>query len=125
MGSRTRIATSVLGVLFALQGVHWIIDPARAAEGLGMPLLDGLARSTQVGDFAAFFLTLGATIVIGARPGFARLLLVPAGMLVVAASMRTLAWALHDAAFATAFIAIEIAASALLLAASRRLDANG
>jgi len=117
-----RTAVTLLGVFFALQGIGWIAVPGRAAAGLGMPLLEGLGRSTQVGDFAAFFLALGATMLVGARCGNARLLLVPAGMLGAAALMRTLAWALHDAAFATPFIAIEAAVGALLLAASRRLD---
>jgi len=122
MRSPLRIVTTLIGVFFALQGVLWIVDPARAAAGLGMPLLDGLARSTQIGDLAAFFLTGGATIIVGARPGRARLLLVPAGMLAAAALVRTLAWALHGAEFAAAFIAIEVAVAALLLVAVRRLE---
>ena len=121
--SPLRILVTLLGVFFVLQGIAWLVDPARAAAGLGMPLLDGLARSTQIGDLAAFFLTGGVTIVVGARPGRARLLLVPAGMLGAAAVVRTLAWALHGAEFAAAFIATEVAVAALLLVAVRRLDA--
>ncbi len=89
-----------------------------------MPLLDGLARSTQIGNLAAFFLTLGATILFGARAGRARLLYVPACLLGTAAVARMLAWALHGAAFATAFIAIELAAAALLVTSARRLAAR-
>ena len=124
MRSPLRIVTTVVGVFFALQGLLWIVDPARAAAGLGMPLLDGLARSTQIGDLASFFLTGGVTILVGARPGRARLLLVPAGMLGAAAVVRALAWALHGAEFAAAFIAIEVVVAALLLFAVRRLDAE-
>jgi hypothetical protein len=124
MRSPLRIATTVLGAFFVIQGLVWVLDPARAAEGLGMPLLDGLARSTQIGDLAAFFLTAGATILLGARPGRARLLYVPACLFGAAAVGRTLAWALHGAAFATVFIAIEFAAAALLVTAARRLDAS-
>jgi hypothetical protein len=122
--SPLRLLVTLVGVFFALQGIGWLADPARAAAGLGMPLLDGLARSTQIGDLAAFFLTGGATMVVGARPGRARLLLVPAGMLGAAAVARTLAWALHGAALAATFIAIEVAVAVLLLAAARRLDAE-
>ncbi|MBS1105058.1 MAG: hypothetical protein H6Q91_560 [Deltaproteobacteria bacterium] len=125
MRSPLRIATTFLGVFFALQGLVWIAKPGRAAEGLGMPLLDGLGRSTQIGDFASFFLAAGTTMILGARTGNARLLLVPAGMLGAAAVVRTLAWALHGAAFAAAFIAIEVAVAALLVVAVRRLDAAG
>jgi hypothetical protein len=120
-----RVVTMLLGAFYALQGLIWILDPARAAEGLGMPLLDGLARSTQVGDFAAFFLAIGVTALVGSRPGRARLLLVPAGVLGAAALLRTLAWLLQDAAFAGTFIAVEVVSAALLLLAARRLDAAG
>lgn len=116
-----RTLTRLLGVLFTLQGVLWIVAPARAAAGLGMPLLDGLARSTQIGDFAAFFLTGGTTILVGSQPGRNRLLLVPAAMVGGAAVVRTLAALLHDADFAASFIAAEVAMCALLLVAVRGL----
>jgi len=124
MPSPLRIATLLLGAFFVLQGLVWLADPARAAAGLGMPLLEGVGRSTQIGDFAAFFLAIGATSLAGARPGRARLLLVPAGLLGAAAAGRTLAWAGHGAAFATTFVAVELAAAALLVVAARRLDAS-
>jgi hypothetical protein len=123
MRSPLRILTLLVGGFFALQGVSWLASPAGAARGLGMPLLEGLGRSTQVGDFAAFFLAIGATTLAGARPGRARLLLVPAGILLAAAVSRTLAWAAHGAAFAGAFIAVELACAAVLAIASQRLDA--
>ena len=59
MRSALRVAVTITGVGFTLQGLGWLIDPERAAAGLGMALLDGLGRSTQVGDFASFFLTAG------------------------------------------------------------------
>jgi hypothetical protein len=118
-----RLVTTLLGLFFALQGLVWIVAPARAAAGLGMPLLDGLARSTQIGDLGAFFATAGATILVGSRPGRARLLLVPAGLVGGAALVRTLAWALQGAALAGTFIGIELACAAILLVAALRLDA--
>lgn len=117
-----RIVTTLFGVFFTLQGVGWLVDPGRAAAGLGMPLLDGMARSTQIGDLAAFFLLAGITIVVGSRPGRARLLYVPGGLIGGAAVTRTLAWALHGAAFATLFIFVEAATGILLLTAARRLE---
>lgn len=123
-GSPIRIATIVLGAFFTLQGLGWLAIPARAAAGLGMPLLDGLARSTQIGDLTSFFVVAGLLMLGGSRPGHESLLSIPAMMLGVAAIARTLAWAVHGAAFATAFIAIEVAAAALLFTASRRLAAG-
>lgn len=124
MRSRLRIVTVLLGIVFTLQGIGWLVTPLRAAAGLGMPLLDGLGRSTQIGDFAAFFLTLGVTVLLGSRPGRGQLLVVPGAMLGAAAVLRTLAWMLNGAAFATAFIFIEVVASAVLLTAARRFAAD-
>jgi len=118
-----RIVTTLLGAAFALQGLAWIVAPGRAAERLGMPLLDGLGRSTQVGDFAAFFLTAGVTMIVGSRPGRARLLFVPAGMLACAAVVRTLAWLVHGAPFAFTFVFVEVLAAALLYEFAARDDA--
>lgn len=118
MNPRLRLVVTILGVVFALQGVGWLIAPARLAASLGMPLLDGLGRSTQVGDFAAFFLTAGITMLIGTRPGRARVLLFPAGLIGGAALMRTLAWLLQGADFAFVFIAVEVVTGAILYRAA-------
>ena len=120
---RTRILTTILGAGFVLQGLGWIVAPARVAGSLGMPLLDGLGRSTQIGDFAAFFLTAGVTMIAGSRPGRARLLFVPAGMLACAAVVRTLAWLVHGAPFAFTFVFVEVLAAALLFEFAARDDA--
>lgn len=117
-----RLAVVVLGAFFALQGIGWLVDPARAASSLGMPLLDGLARSTQVGDLASFFLVAGGTMLVGSRPGRARLLLVPAALIGGAAVTRTLAWLFQGAAFAWLFITVEVVVGATLVHAARRLD---
>lgn len=113
-----RLINRVLGAIFTLQGVAWLLVPERAAAGLGMPALDGLARSTQFGDFAAFFLTLGGSILLGNRPGQGHLLYFPAALLGTAAVCRTFAWAVHGAAFAATFIFVEVVACGLLLAAA-------
>jgi hypothetical protein len=126
MRSPLHIMVTILGLGFMLQGIAWLVDPARVAAGLGMPLLDGLARSTQIGDLSAFFLVAGATMLVGGRPGQARLLYVPAALIGGAAVTRTLAWALHGAAFAALFIAVEILVGLILLtAAGNPDDRNG
>jgi len=116
-----RIVTTLLGLFFALQGLGWLVDPASAAATLGMPLLDGLARSTQVGDFAAFFLCGGIATVVGSLPGRARVLYFPAALIGGAAITRTLAWLFQGADFAAFFIFVELATGALLVTAARRL----
>lgn len=119
MPTPLRIAAAVLGLLFTLQGLGWLLLPARAAAGLGMPLLDGLGRSTQIGDLAAFFLVLGGTTLLGVWRQRPVLLQVAAALLGAAALGRTFAWALHGADFAAAFVAVEGVALAVLLAAAR------
>ena len=122
MRTTLRVLTILIGIGFTLQGVGWLIAPERAAASLGMAVLDGLGRSTQFGDFAAFFLTLGLSILAGTRPGHARRLYFPAALLGSAALCRTIAWAVHGAAFAATFILVEVATCALLVTVARRAD---
>lgn len=122
--NRLRLIVTLLGAFFALQGVAFLVAPQRAVEGLGMPLLDGVARSTQLGDFAAFFLVAGIGILYGSRPGNARALLFPAALIGGAALTRTLAWLLQGADFAGMFIAVEVITGAILYRAANTIDAR-
>jgi len=122
MHPRLRIVTRLMGAGFALQGAGFLVMPERAATSLGMPLLDGLGRSTQIGDFAAFFLILGLSILAGSIPGRGRLLYFPAALLASAAAGRLIAWAVHGAAFAAMFILVEIIAGLLLVVMARRAE---
>jgi len=119
-----RIVAGLIGGLYLLQAIVWMIDPAGAAESLGMPLLDGLARSTQVGDFTSFFLALGSMGLLGAVRMSPTWLRGAAMLLCGAAVMRTLAWAVHGADFATAFIIIEVISGAALLFIATRFEAT-
>ena len=125
MNTPLRVVVGIVGVFFLLQGLGWLFAPANAAEGLGMPLLDGVARSTQIGDFAAFFVGLGTMILLGAVRQERTWLFAGAMLLGGAAIGRTLAALVHDAAFTTQFIAIEAVIAALLLfVATRRSVAD-
>ena len=61
-----RIVAGLFGALFLISGLQWIIAPARIAEQLGMPLLEGVGLSAQIGDMGSFFITVGAMTLIGA-----------------------------------------------------------
>lgn len=115
------VIVALLGVLFVVIGLRWLIDPLAAGGQLGMPLLEGIGRSTQIGDLSAFFLTVGASLlfaVITAK----RTWYYPAIMLLgFAAVGRVLAWSFHDAALAIDLIAPEVIIACFLLFASRRL----
>ena len=101
-----RVVAAIPGLLMLVSGIGWITGPASAAEGLGMPLLDGIGRSTQIGDFASFFLGIGAMVLIGVWTLRTEWLLAAAVLLGGAAVMRTVAFVAHDAPFATTFVAV-------------------
>lgn len=119
------VVVGLFGLMFLLIGLRWLVDPSGAAGQLGMPLLDDVGRSTQIGDFAAFFLTLGGLILLAVVTS-QRLWYYPAAMLLgIAALGRLLAWAVHDAALALNLIAPEVVIAAVLLLAARRLGKAG
>ena len=116
-----QVLVTLSGLLFLGIGLRWLIDPASAAAQLGMPLLDGVGRSTQVGDMMGFFITLGSSILI-ALVTAKRTWYYPGIMLLgVAAVGRLLAWSMHDAALAVDMIAAEAVIASLLFFASRKL----
>lgn len=102
-------------------GLRWLVDPGGIAPEFGFVLGDGLGRSSQVGDFAAFFLAMGVCILLGVVSGRRIWYYPPIMLLLLAATGRVLAWALHDATFAGGMIAFEVLVAALLLAGSRWL----
>jgi hypothetical protein len=117
-----RVVAGIFGAFFLLQAVQWIATPSAAAEALGMPLLTGVGRSTQIGDVAGLFLALGSMILLGVRRSDPHWLRAGALLLGSAAVMRTLAWALHGAAFAGLFIAVEAVTAGVLLFVAARLE---
>jgi len=123
MNKAERIIVAIPGVLFFFTALQWILDPAAAAESLGLPLLDGLARSTEVGDLGAFFLACSGMILYGAATANPHWLRAPAILVGSAAFVRTLAWLLHGADFAAAFIAVEVVVTGILLVVAARLSA--
>jgi hypothetical protein len=116
-----RVVTVLPGILFVVIGVGWIIDPASAAAGVGMPLLEGVGRSTQIGDLGAFFLTMGLLILIGVTT-LKRVWFYPPMMLLgLAATFRIVAWLVHGAALAGSMIAVEVIVTTLLFVSTIRL----
>jgi hypothetical protein len=116
-----RVVTVLPGILFVVIGVGWIIDPASAAAGVGMPLLEGVGRSTQIGDLGAFFLTMGLLILVGVTT-LKRVWFYPPMMLLgLAATFRIIAWLVHGAALAASMIAVEVIVTTLLFVSTIRL----
>ncbi len=108
-----------LALLFT--GLGWLTQPESAANSLGLPLLDGVARSSQIGDMTAFFLSSSFMIFIGLITEKRTWLLAPAMIMGLTAIFRILAWLLHDAALPMHLIAPEIFFSLILLLVASRL----
>lgn len=109
-----RIAAGLFGLVFIWNGIQWLFMPAQIAERLGMPLLTAIGGSTQIGDFASFFIVGGVLAIAGTRPGQSHLFLAPMLLLASAALFRTWAWFYSGMDFATTFIAVESVSASLL-----------
>ena len=86
-----------------------------------MPYLDGIGRSTQVGDFSAFFVFLVIMCVTGAITENGHYLRSASLLLLLAAIFRTSAWALYEAELATTFIVAELVMAGLLFFSASRI----
>ena len=106
-------------VMFIMTGLRWLVDPATAAAQFGMPLLDGIGLSTQIGDLAAFFIAGGMFVFIALITSKRSWYYPPIMLVGFTALFRVLAWLLHDATLAVQMIVSEIVIAVLLLAASR------
>ncbi|NND82309.1 MAG: hypothetical protein HKN50_07770 [Gammaproteobacteria bacterium] len=117
------ISTLVLlaAILFIVNGLRWLIDPAGIVDMFGLQLATGVGLSTQIGDMSEFFFTLGTCMALGVVLKKAIWLYPAMMLLVLAATGRIIAWLVHDAAFATSLIVPEILIATLLLITSRQL----
>ena len=109
-----RVIAGLIGALMAATAWGWLLDPETAAGNLGMTYMDGIGRSTLVGDMSAFFVFLVAMCVMGAITKVGHYLHSGGLLLLLAAIFRTLAWGVHGADFATTFIVFEFTCAVLL-----------
>ena len=116
-----RVIASLVGILFFLNGLQWIISPANVAASLGMPLLEGVGLSTQIGDLGSFFITVGAMTLIGAITTTRHWFYAPSMLLLVAALYRTLSTILYGAPFVMSAIIVEISVGLFLIFAGSRI----
>ena len=109
----------LIGVLSLGTAMRFAFVPGRAAERLGMPLLEGVGASTQLGDIGALFLDVAVLVGVAQRPRQAGLLIAPAIMVGCVAVMRTFVFLTGHAPFAAQFIVLEAVMAGLLFAAAR------
>ena len=117
-----RVLVVLAAITFLVIVLRWAIDPSSAASDLGMTLLSGVGRSSQIGDVGALFLSMGSMILIALTTGQRSWFYAPALMLSLIAVLRILAWLLHDAALTLDMIILEVIVASLLLFASSRLS---
>ena len=117
-----RIIAGLIGALMAATAAGWLLDPETAAGSLGMSYMDGIGRSTLVGDMSAFFVFLVVMCIAGAVTRVGHYLRSAGMLLLLAAVFRTTAWAMHGAEFATPFIVIEIIMAGLLFFCAARIS---
>ncbi len=113
------IVIALPALIFIMTGLRWLVDPATAAAQFGMPLLDGVGLSTQIGDLAAFFIAGGMFVFIALITSKRSWYYPPIMLVGFTALFRILAWLLHDATLAVQMIVPEIVIAVLLLTASR------
>ncbi len=110
-----RVLAVLVALFMGLLAVSWVFDPASAAENLGMPLLDGIGRSTQVGDLTALFVSATVLCLVGAIRQETPWLYSTSLLLGSAALFRTTAWAFHGADLAIASIVAELVMTGMLI----------
>ena len=110
-----RILSGLIGVLMLLNCLWWILDPSTAAEGLAMPLLEGLGLNSQIGDFTSFFFTAGLFACIGAYRAEHIWLYPTISLIGSAAFFRSYAVVAHGSDPLVSTIIIEIIMSVILI----------
>ena len=110
-----RILSGIIGLFMLYTCVGWLVNPANAAAGLAMPLLEGMGGNTQIGDFTAFFFTAGVFACIGAFRAEHVWLYASISLLGSAAVFRSLAIVVHDSDPYTDAIVFEIIMTAVLV----------
>jgi len=116
-----RAGVGLAGVVFIALGAGWWLIPETVSPNLGLVLQGGVGRSTQIGDFGAFFLTVGLCMVSGAYTTRRHWFYPPMLLLALAATGRSVAWLFHDAPLAYDMIAVELLVVGLLLLTANTL----
>lgn len=124
MNNFIKIVLVIIAASFLSIGLVWLIEPGFVAGQLGMPLLTALGLSTQIGDLASFFLTLGTCVCVALFTKSAVWLYPPAMLVGFAAVGRIMAWAFYGAVFAVDMILVEVVLTAILLYAAKHLRTN-
>ena len=114
-----RVIAALPGVPMILIAIGLIVTPGQTLINLNMPLLEGAALSTQLGDMISFFLCTAVFIFMGAFLSAPRWLYAGAALFIVAAFARTLAWLIHGADFSAEPITVEVVSTIWLIVCAK------
>jgi hypothetical protein len=117
-----RVLAVIPGLIMLQGGVRFLVQPEAQVNSLGMELLDGVGRSTQLGDLASFFIVSAIFMFMGAAMSKGHWLYAAAMLIGGAAVMRTLSALMADAAMAPQFIIPELIIAAWLCACAYFID---
>lgn len=113
---------AIIGALpLAFIGLRWIFDPSGAAAGLQMPLLEGAARNSQLGDVTSFFIAMSGFALYGIIKEKRDFLIAATVLLGGVAVFRVLGGVVHDAPTIWEFVVIEVVTSAIWIAHARTM----
>jgi len=121
MVTALKMAAGVAALIFIGVGFAWWLAPAFVGAQLGMKLQSGVGLSTQIGDIASFFFTLGACTLIAVLTGNRTWLWPSIMLLAFAVAGRVIAWSFYGAVLTIEIIALEISVIGLLLMTVRSL----
>ncbi len=110
--------------IFIFMGIRWLANPEAAAQAQFMPLLEGMALSSQIADIGALFFCMGGMILLGLITQNKTWFQATVFMLLTIAFMRIVAWLFHDAALAIPMIVVELVMSTVLFFGAKRMAKN-
>jgi hypothetical protein len=117
-----KILAVIPGIPMLMNAILFVVDPEKVTADLGMPLLEGLGRSTQLADLGALF-TLGAILIFyGVFKSEGHYLRIGAFLLGLVAVLRVVAWAFNGAELATVLIISEVVLVIWLMVGGVYLD---
>ncbi|OAO00640.1 hypothetical protein A8B75_18100 [Sphingomonadales bacterium EhC05] len=118
------VLTGLIAINFLIMGLRWAVAPSGAAEALNMPLFNGAALSSQIGDVGGLFLCMGLFVLLGMVTKKREWFLATSLLVFAIAVFRILAWLFHGASLVMPLIIPEIVIGTLLLIASKKLTVD-